>query len=315
MNHSKKESAVTSKVNQPRIFAKSTVTLQDLQVNFGVYPIPDLLLSILQFEQAVGVEHSLTSCIDAVRLPYKEIYGDEASRLVQFAYCEHSQSGYCLWNRDNNSNPETWPIVIFGGSGDLSCVARSLEEFFVITASDRPLFALPRLRLQEADCSALLEMEASESWPSPLNARFREYATSLGLNLDQDPSELVRKAQEEVNPSLFAWDAPLNLAYQIRYFREHEQDHAYMLLIKERHAAPNGNLPGHFFSGAGSDTAWFEILGKKRPSTLELAIALQAVDPDYYLGDYNEEAGTGYFVAVDSYAPEPGVMPAPLSPI
>ncbi|KPC17227.1 hypothetical protein [Pseudomonas amygdali] len=315
MNPPKTESRAISVPNEPRIFVKNTVTLQELQVNFGIYPVPDLLAGILQFEQAVGVEHSLTSYIDATQLPYEEIYGEEASRLIHFAYCEHSQSGYCLWNQHNNPDPETWPVVIFGGEGDLGCVARSLREFFIITASDRPLFALPRIGLAETSLSALGEMQEDESWPSPLNARYREYLSSLGLNLSQDPSELVRLAQEEVNPSLFAWEAPLALAYQVRYFREHEQDHVYMLLIKERHAAPNENLPGHFFSGAGSDTAWFEILGEKRPSALELSIALQAVDPDYYLGDYNEEAGTGSFVAVDSYAPEPGVMAAPISRI
>lgn len=95
--------------------------------------------------------------------------------------------------------------------------------------------------------------------------------------------------------------------------KENDQDDAYMLLIKDTRVASDPSLPSHLFPGAGSDTAWFEILGNKRPSSLEMAKALQAVDPDFHLMNYNEVEGAGYFVAVDSYAPKPGIIAAPIS--
>lgn len=68
------------------------------------------------------------------------------------------------------------------------------------------------------------------------------------------------------------------------------------------------NLPSHLFPGASSDTAWFKILGSIRPSWAELSQLLVRHDSDFMLMEYNAEDGKGYFVAVDSYAPAPGVL-------
>lgn len=68
------------------------------------------------------------------------------------------------------------------------------------------------------------------------------------------------------------------------------------------------NLPSHLFPGAGSDTAWFEIQGSIRPSWAELSQLLVRHDSDFMLMEYNAEDGRGYFVAVDSYAPKPGLL-------
>jgi len=305
------DSAPQKELAIERAFIKNGSSLAEFEANFGLYPVPDIIKKILHFERTVGIEHTKTFYLSAEENLYDEFFGEEAKRLIPFAHCEYSQDCYCLWNQHNAGSPEGWPVVIFGNDGGMSCVARNLEDFFVITASDRPLYGDVREWPPEHFRPSLGIISEGIEWPSPLHAQYCEYLTSIGLDLNQNQDALLEQAQNEVNPSLFAWQAPLSLAYEVEYFREHEQDHAYMLLVKDTRVAADRDLPSHLFPGAGSDTAWFEILGKSRPSSLELSVALQAADPDFHLMDYNEVDGTGYFVAIDSDGPKPGVMAAP----
>jgi len=107
---------------------------------------------------------------------------------------------------------------------------------------------------------------------------------------------------------------PLMQEAEIRYHRENPSDHSLALLIAQKKQALDGNLPSTFFSGAGSDTAWFEILGPQRPSWYELSRMLDKECCDYMLMEYNETDGMGYFVAVDSDAPRKGVLILSLPP-
>jgi hypothetical protein len=80
------------------------------------------------------------------------------------------------------------------------------------------------------------------------------------------------------------------------------------LLIYRHRKSGENNLPSHFFPGAGSDACWFEIMGEDRPSSWDLCRLLHKEDVDFMLMDYDEIEGKGYFVAVDSYGPEPGTL-------
>lgn len=78
------------------------------------------------------------------------------------------------------------------------------------------------------------------------------------------------------------------------------------LLIVSRQEALDPGMPSHFFPGAGSDSALFQVLGSVMPTELELTVALSRWCPWSSLANYRPSSGVGQFHVVDDEAPAAG---------
>ena len=198
----------------PFDFIKNSGTIENFERNFAPYPVPDLIKQVLTFEQEVGVAHTRAFHLaDSEPYDHSEYFGDDASRLIDFANCEGSQDMYSLWNQHNDQNPENWPVVLFGSEGGTCCVARNLAEFFVITLKDLPMYGSILNWPDDADHPVFGSRDDEEQEPLPLLDKFRDYLASIGLNVNQDPDELLQAAKDEINPAFFAWQQPHMDAY------------------------------------------------------------------------------------------------------
>jgi hypothetical protein len=81
--------------------------------------------------------------------------------------------------------------------------------------------------------------------------------------------------------------------------------------IVQTRISTEGNLPSQFFPGAGSDTAWFQVISRPLPSRSRLIDHLHLECDDYCLMEYDRAKGDGYFVVIDGDAPPAGHLTLP----
>ncbi|MBD8615593.1 MULTISPECIES: hypothetical protein [Pseudomonas] len=96
-------------------------------------------------------------------------------------------------------------------------------------------------------------------------------------------------------------------------YRANVPESSHMLLIHPYRCAEGDSIPSLYFPGAGTDTVSFEILGETMPGRDELAELLQEENVDFYLMDYDEAQGRGYFVAIDADGPPSGILALPIA--
>lgn len=86
--------------------------------------------------------------------------------------------------------------------------------------------------------------------------------------------------------------------------------------IIQTRVSTEGHLPSQFFPGAGSDTAWFQVISRPLPSRSRLIDELHLECGDYCLMEYDRAKGDGYFVVIDGDAPPAGhlILPNPVTP-
>ena len=106
---------------------------------------------------------------------------------------------------------------------------------------------------------------------------------------------------------------PQILDQKIESYRANVPESSHMLLIHPYCCNGADNLPSLYFPGAGTDTISFEILGERMPGRDELAELLQTENVDFYLMDYDEAQGRGYFVAIDADGPPSGILALPIA--
>lgn len=184
------------------------MTLKEYSHNFMGYPVPTILVDLLNFEadHAIGDNYS-----ESFELIIDDKYGLSAwskesnflDHLFPFAQADSNGSFYAIWLR-KGQNLNTAPIVVFGSDGG----------YYVVACN---LFSL--LRLLSLDVEPMIDEDGvyyykdEENYePSIYSRKFkkwlREYYFLSPISTNFGAEQLVEEAQELYQELFLLWMAP-----------------------------------------------------------------------------------------------------------
>ncbi len=124
-------------------------------------------------------------------------------RLIPFAQANGSGSFYALWRLDEQADPATLPVVVFGDEGGEHVVARHVRELFQLLGLDSEI----NVDVEEA--------YFYRSEDEPYSDGHDEYVAWLdqqfGLAVAEDPAAVLAAAQAEMAQRFNDWVRPFLL--------------------------------------------------------------------------------------------------------
>ena len=166
--------------------------------------IPKRLLELLKFDNEVAVNNYFSDgfefSIDKEKIGLKT-YSDNVTFLnsiYEFANADGTGSSYGFWLKDNNSDLEQAPIVVFGSEGGYHVVASNLDEL---------------LQILTFDCEPMIDWDYISYYKDPddfeTSSKSKEYREWLrndcALSAIDNADEIVEKAQIAHKDSFNAW--------------------------------------------------------------------------------------------------------------
>ena len=179
-------------------------TLAEFEKNFNGHAMPELLRNLLDFQNTVG-DFSYSQAISLVQDDKSGLahgWSDDQNflkDLIPFAMATGSGSFYALWNNGTDKNLAEWPVVLFGDEGGEWVVARNLRELLQITTCDvEPMLYGEVSFYKDEEHESSVEIDKYKYW---LTSR-------LKIEPIENPSAIVRSAQNQLQTSLDAWKKP-----------------------------------------------------------------------------------------------------------
>ncbi|MFD2940391.1 hypothetical protein [Flavobacterium notoginsengisoli] len=117
----------------------SSFSLEDFEVQFGDYALPEDLIKLYKFQQEYGSE-TYSECFGLLIIDNKtgiKTWSEEEefyNSFIEFAGANGSGSSYAFWLIDNDLN--NCPIVVFGDEGGIHVVAENIRKLIHLLTLD-----------------------------------------------------------------------------------------------------------------------------------------------------------------------------------
>jgi len=180
------------------------MTEEDLIENFQNYEVPENLMALFMFvNQVSGQEYfsdGFEFSADKEKLGLKTYSTDELflNSIHEFANADGTGSTYAFWLKDNITNLENAPIVVFGSEGGYHVVAKNLDELLQILTFDcEPMVGWDEVYYYK---------NTDEYEPSRKITEYRKWLKKeLSIDSLDNADPIVQSAQNEYQASFKAW--------------------------------------------------------------------------------------------------------------
>ncbi len=166
--------------------------------------IPKKLLALLKFNNEIAQKEYFSDgfefSLDKEKIGLKTYSTDESflNSIYEFANADGTGSSYGLWLKDDSSNLEESPIVVFGSEGGFHVVAKNFDELLqLLTFDSEPMVDWDEVSF----CKDLDDFE-----PSSKSNEYR-YWLKKEFSIDPiiSPDPIIENAQNEHKDSFNNW--------------------------------------------------------------------------------------------------------------
>lgn len=177
---------------------------EELINHFQGLKIPSKLLALLIFDNEIAQDEYFSEgfefSLDEDKMGLKTYSNDETflNSIIEFANADATGSTYGFWLKDNESNLEKAPIVVFGSEGGFHVVAKNLDEL---------------LQLLTFDCEPMIDWDSVYYYKDPNDFepsnKIEEYTNWLqkefSLETLSDTEQIIEDAQQLYKDEFYNW--------------------------------------------------------------------------------------------------------------
>lgn len=166
--------------------------------NFNGLTLPDTLIKLLAFQNKERNYYADGFALIIEDKAMLKTYSEDEkflSSFVEFAQADGTGSIYSFWLRNNNTDLNKAPIIVFGSEGGYHIVAENLKALMqILTYDAEPMVDWDR---------AYFYKDEEDYEPTPRHKQYVKWlADNFNISPIQDAGELVGEAQDQYQDEL-----------------------------------------------------------------------------------------------------------------